>query len=137
MENNRIFAIRTLADILDNKCFLSSCTSYNQCKDKAFLNMLIRTTLRHLVFIKKIIKQNVKKTPSSSTCKYALYLGICEILYMDTPHYAILNSYVSIVKKETDKYIGGFINAVLRKICQNKEEILSQDNCEFFTNDFF
>lgn len=137
MEDSRGIAIHILQSILEDKCFLSSSPLYATSNDKAFLNMLLRTTLRHLVFIKKIVKRYVSKIPSSPFGKYALYLGICEILYMDTPDYAVPNSYVNIVKQETNKYIGGFVNAVLRKICQNKEQIISEDNGEFFTNEFF
>lgn len=125
-------AVFILQDILKNKNFFTQ-------KEDAFVNMLILTSLRHLVFIKKTLKQFAKKKlPSSvSIAEYALILAATEILYLDSPDYAVLNSYVDITKKHTDKYVSGFINAVLRNICKNKEEILSKDSGEFFPAEFF
>lgn len=72
-------------------------------QDNAFVNMLLLTALRHLVYIRKIIKQYVrKKLPAQSAfAQYALILGITEALYLDTPDYALINSYVDIVKNSS------------------------------------
>lgn len=72
-------------------------------QDNAFVNMLLLTALRHLVYIRKIIKQYVrKKLPTQSAfAQYALILGITEALYLDTPDYALINSYVDIVKNNS------------------------------------
>lgn len=106
--------------------------------DLAFINMLLQTTLRHLVYIKKILKNFIKKKlPSSSKLgNYILHLAVAEILYMNTPDYAVINSYVNIAKKELNKYIAGFINAVLRKVCSNKEIFAKEDVGEFFPQEF-
>ena len=79
MENSREAAIYILHSIIEDKCFLSSSPLYAASNDKSFLNMLLRTALRHLIFIKKTIKKHVQKMPSEPIGKYALYLGICEM----------------------------------------------------------
>lgn len=107
-------------------------------QDNAFVNMLLLTALRHLVYIRKIIKQYVrKKLPAQSAfAQYALILGITEALYLDTPDYALINSYVDIVKKQLDKYVAGFVNAVLRKVCSARNELQAADCGEFFRRSF-
>ncbi|MDR1025867.1 MAG: RsmB/NOP family class I SAM-dependent RNA methyltransferase [Lactobacillus sp.] len=130
---SREAVVTTLQKILKNKEF------FTEHKEQAFVNMLVLTTLRHLVFIKKTLKSFMKKKISSSAsyAEYALYAASAEILYMDSPDYAVINSYVDLIKKNTDKYIAGFANAVLRKLTQNKEDILSKDNGEIFPPEFY
>ncbi|MFV0625766.1 MAG: transcription antitermination factor NusB [Alphaproteobacteria bacterium] len=137
MSETRKIAIKALQDIIENKIFLSEIKE-EFGEEKALLNMLLLTSLRHYVFFKKTLKNYVKKKipEKSAIAEYALILAMTEILYLKTPEYATINSYVEIVKKQTDKFLGGFINAVLRKICADKEEILSLYKGEFFSRDF-
>lgn len=138
MSETRKIAINSLQSIIEDKIFLSELKE-DFGEDKAFLNMLLLTSLRHYVFIKKILKNYIKKKiPSKNVvAEYALVLAITEILYLKTPEYATINSYVEIVKKRTDKFLGGFINAVLRKVCADKEEILTSEENNFFSKDFY
>lgn len=131
-----------LRQILEQKIFLSEAKNAleNQSEtDTAFVNMLVLTALRRLVYLRRIFKQFVrKKLPFQAViAEYALLLGTAEILYLQTPDYAVINSYVNLVKTKTDKYIAGFVNAVLRKICAEKERLLAEDNGSFFTSQFF
>ncbi|MBR1948899.1 MAG: RsmB/NOP family class I SAM-dependent RNA methyltransferase, partial [Alphaproteobacteria bacterium] len=66
----------------------------------------------------------------------ALILGAVELMYMKTPDYAVINSYVNIVKAKTDKYVAGFVNAVLRKIAKQKDVFTSSDSGVFFSQEF-
>ena len=54
---------------------------------------------------------------------------------MDTPDYAAINSYVELIKKNFDKYLAGFANAVLRKVVSSKENP-SPEKEEFFPPEF-
>ncbi len=112
--------------------------SYDNGEDNAFTTMLVLTSLRHLTYINKILKSLITKKLSKQdeVAHYALVLGATEILYMDTPDYAVINSYVEIVKGKTNKYLAGFVNAVLRKICTRKEEFQNNDRGEFFSQKF-
>lgn len=142
MVDIRRAAVEMLKDVLENKNFFSDVkirqNQYN-AQDSAFINMLILTTFRHLVFIKKTLKKFVKKKfPATAVNgQYALFLGVCEVLYLDTPDYAVINSYVEITKQMADKYVAGFVNAVLRNICKQKEELKKEDSGEFFPPEFF
>lgn len=127
----RVQAVNSLQKILQNKEF------FEEHKDHSFVNMLVLTTLRHLVFIKHVLKQHMKKKPKSAYVEYALFAAIAETLYMDSPDYAIINSYVELIKTKTDKYVAGFANAILRNITAQKAEIQALDKGEFFTSEFF
>ncbi len=142
MPDTRKTAIEILQNILEKKQFFKEAkndalSSENQ--ETAFLNMLILTTLRQLVFIKKTLhKYAKKKLPAKAAyADYALFLGISELLFLNTPDYAVINSYVNLAKQKTDKFVAGFVNAVLRKVAADKDEILSGSSGEFFTSEFF
>lgn len=142
MSDSRQVAAEMLQKVLSDKAFFSeikNSTDSLEAKDIAFVNMLVLTTLRRLVFIKRALRQYAKKRMPDKVifAEYALLLATTEILYLNTPDYAVINSWVEIVKKKTDKYVSGFVNAILRKICADKEELIKHDNQEFFTSEFF
>ena len=134
-------AAETLQDILEKHCFFSeikNISSPAEQQNTAFLNMLVLTALRRLVFLQKVISAfAAKKLPAKHAfARYVLILAAAEILFLDTPDYAVLNSYVNLIKKQNDKYVAGFANAVLRKIAAAKEELLKADNGIFFPDGF-
>lgn len=137
MTDTRRVAAEMLQNVLENRVFFSEVKNQKEeasSSDSAFINMLVLTCLRHLAFTKRSLKQFAKKKLPENVIfgQYLLYLGMTEVLYMDTPDYAIINSYVDIAKKTTDKYVAGFINAVLRNICHQKEALKAADDGEFF-----
>lgn len=141
MSTSRLYSALTLQKILEKKLFLNEAQKQvpqasNQ--DMAFQNMLLLTCLRHLPYLKKILKSHTrKKLPASlAFATYALYLGITELLYLKTPDYAVINSYVEIIKQQLNKYVAGFANAVLRKVAQEKDTLLQQDRKDFFSQEF-
>ena len=102
--------------------------------------MLFMTTLRRLTFIKKIVLPRFirKKTPHKQRIlECILYLGTTELLFMDTPAYAVLNSYVEAAKKLDGKFGANFVNAVLRNILRCKDTLLSLPRDKYFSDDFW
>ena len=91
-----------------------------------------------MVYTQNIIKQFAqKKLPKpSSLALYALILATTEIIYLNTPDYAVINSYVDIIKKQLNKYVAGFANAILRKICDEKQKFKQEDRNIFFPQEF-
>lgn len=141
MSDSRLTAVLMLQEILEKHQFVSDVkTRFDKCleADSAFINMLLLTALRRLVGLRRILKLFVKKKlpPQSKLAEYALLLGAAEILYLRTPDYAVINSYVDLIKKRLDKYVAGFVNAVLRKICAESEKLRAEDNNEFFPPEF-
>ncbi len=107
-------------------------------QERAFAKKLIFTALRKQTFIKKVIgRYSSKQLPQKLGLEQiALILGTTEILYLHTPEYAVVSSYVDIAKNLGNKYAGGFVNAILRKICQDKDSILQALNIPFFSKNF-
>lgn len=142
MTSPRLTAAQMLQEILEKRIFLSEAKArygLQAEKDYAFINMLLLTSLRRLVYLRRILKNHVKK-PLPAPARlgtYLLILGAAEILYMQTPDYAAINDYVEIAKQELDSYVAGFINAVLRKIAANRQKYLEDDQGDFFTSEFY
>jgi 16S rRNA (cytosine967-C5)-methyltransferase len=55
---------------------------------------------------------------------------------MDSAHYAVINSYVEIAKKKTDKFGANFVNAILRNVSRQKDTLLKNRKSKFFSDDF-
>ncbi len=141
MNNSRQIAITILQKIINDNLFFSEAKEQLQIEhhqEIAFINMLILTTLRHHIFIQKTLQQFIKK-PHKGTPRFvdlAIEIATAEILFLDTPDYAVLNSYINIIKQQTDKYIANFANAVLRNITRQKTEILQQNTNIPFSDKF-
>ncbi len=139
MADNRANYAEILKSILNKEVALSAIKSMTNASEKNFVNMLFMTTFRQLTFIKtEILPKFVKKKipQKQGILEYLLYLGIAEILFMNTPDYAVINSYVEAAKNKTDKFGANFINAVLRNVLRQKEQLLAQRQSGYFSKDF-
>lgn len=103
----------------------------------AYLNMLLLTAARNRVFIETILRQFIRRpVPRKNIFAfYALLLGSTELLFMNTPPHAAINGWVETVKKQCDKFLGGMVNAVLRRISENRSDLLQQPR-RFFPAEF-
>lgn len=136
---DRTVLVKALADILTEKITLSEVKNQVAENDKNFANMLILTTLRELTFIKfEVLPLFVKKKipNKQQMLKYVLYLGTTELLFLNTPDYAVINSYVEVAKKLSDSFGAKFINAVLRNIARQKDNLLENRKTGYFNKDF-
>ena len=141
MNDSRQIAITILQKILNEGMFFSEAKELLQIdkhKDIAFINILVLTTLRRRIFIQQALHQFIKK-PHKGAPRFtdlAIETAVAEILFLDTPDYAVLNSYVNIIKQQSDKYIANFANAILRNITSQKTEILQQNTSILFSDKF-
>lgn len=138
MTDLRDIALQNLQMIIENKNDVFLQNESPKDDDNAFVMMLTMTALRKMVYIKSILKTLITKKLSKQNVvgQSALILGAVELLYMNTPDYAVINSYVDLVKSKTDKYVAGFVNAVLRKIAKQKDIFISSDRGDFFPQEF-
>lgn len=140
MSDNREIAVRILSQTFRQRSFLDF-EPMNQTSDtdRGFIKMLVMTATRRYEFIRKTLRQFInKKLPSKAAfTEFSLIAGTCELLFMNTPDYAVINSYVNLVKKSGGKHLAGFVNAVLRKIAAEKDIIKTKDKGEFFSAAFF
>lgn len=108
-------------------------------EERSFFNMLFMSAFRQLTFIKTVVLPQFvkKKIPhKNEILNFIFYLATTELLFLDKPDYAVINSYVDIAKSKTDKFGGNFVNAVLRNILRNKTLLLEKHNQKFFSADF-
>lgn len=127
----RFACVQCLQKILEEKVFFNTLKTDFKPEDTAFANFLILTALRRKTVIDDLLKTLLSKKIKNkhNILKYILLVGAVEILYMDTPDYAAINEYVNLAKRATDRFSAGMVNAVLRKIAQNKEQM--EDRCRF------
>lgn len=140
MPDNRATAVQILFQTFSRRSFLDfEPMNGLSPAGRSFVKMLVMTTVRRYEFIRKVIRQFARKKlpPKAAYAQYALACAVCELLFMNTPDYAVINSCVNLVKKNCDRYVAGFVNAVLRKIVAEKELLKQHDKDEFFTPAFF
>ncbi len=136
--NIRRHCVEILQCILEEKIFFNSLKTEIEEKNLPFANMLILTALRHLEALKLILRKflNKKIPDKNKKVYYVLLLGATEILYMDTPDYAAINEYVNIAHKVSDKYAAGMVNAVLRRVAADKDNLNAAFNSRCFSEEF-
>ena len=130
--------VEILKQILEQSLFFNALKSQINDKDLPFANMLILTALRNLVSIREVLQKYLaKKIPNKNKAAYyALVLALTEIAYLKTPDYAVINEYVNITKKTTDKFTANMVNAVLRRISSEKENLNTLFNTPHFPQNF-
>lgn len=133
---SRIFAVQMMFvshfkdNDVNNICREEWVLYSNIDKDvKGFAEELFKKSYEHLDVIDNYIKKYLKETWSFDRIgiveKSILRIAIGELLYFDTPYYAILNDFVNIAGKYTDKQNASFINALLDNV---KNEVRTIDD---------
>lgn len=86
--------------------------------DRAFAQMLAKTTLRRLGQIEAILAQFLERPLASSASRimHTLRLGVAQLIWLETPPHAAVHSAVEMTKQLKMEKFGGLVNAVLKKI---------------------
>lgn len=131
----RLQCVLVLQKILEEKQFFNILKEELNPKDKPFANRLILTALRQKAAVDELLRSLMRKPASGKNkiINHILLAGSVELLYMQTPAYAVINEYVDMAKSQTDRFCAGMVNAVLRNILKNKEKI---ENKAFFPKSF-
>ena len=101
MANERAEYVKMLQSVLSGSVPFSVLKDNIPAEERGFANMLLMTTFRQLAFIRETVLPRYikKKIPhKQQAAEYALYLGAAELLFMETPAYAVVNSYTEAVK---------------------------------------
>ena len=127
MQNPRIISAKILQSILEDKVFFSYLKPEIKEENRAFVNMLVLSTLRNLAPLKKTLANFLKKkiAHKNQIAEYLLLLAIEELLEMNTPVYAVLDSTVKNIRSQSDMFLANMANAVLRNICRNIKQVKS------------
>ncbi|MCR5304341.1 MAG: hypothetical protein K6E33_07235, partial [Lachnospiraceae bacterium] len=103
----------------------SSGLSFDDSRDRAFLNRLCLGTASARIALDYAVSLYAKRGVDSQrpVVRQILRAGAYEILFMDVPGRATVNSYVEVAGQKGFTGVKSFINAVLRKLSENKDEI--------------
>lgn len=133
--NARELAFKTLYDIERNKNYSNISINKNfkniniSDQEKGLATELIYGIIENKYYLNYIIDKlsKIKSKKMSTYVKISLWLGIYQILFLDSiKEHAAVNESVSLIKKY-DKKSSGFVNAILRNVLRNKETIMDID----------
>lgn len=106
-------------EVLDKMSFLDKI-------DRGFLGRLIEGVIERKVTLDYILNQfsKVPVNKQKPPIRVILRLGVYQIMYMDSvPDYSAVNECVKLAKKRNLSNLSGVVNAVLRNISKNKDNI--------------
>jgi 16S rRNA (cytosine967-C5)-methyltransferase len=91
---------------------------------------LVLTALRNLGTINALLARRLSRPLADCPppLLHLLQLGAAELLWLETPAYAAVHSYVELAKSGAGAKQGGLVNAVLKRLSeQGKEELAQRD----------
>lgn len=99
-------------------------------RDRGFVRMLVATTLRRLGQIDDIIEKALDRPDSlkNPTLHHILRMGVTQILFMDVPDHAAVDTAVRLAEENGMGSHKGFVNAVLRTMTRSGKEWLSRQD---------
>lgn len=98
-------------------------------RDRAFLRLLVATTLRRLGQIDSIIETCLDRPLSrrAQTVRFLLRLGICQLLFLETPPHAAVDTTVALIAgRGGEAGYKGLINALLRRVDRERSSMLQR-----------
>lgn len=96
-------------------------------QDKAFAQMLVYGVLRYRWQLEAILQQLLSKPlkTKDSDIKLLLMLAVFQLLHSRVPDYATVDAAVKQVKKTGKRWAQGLVNAVLRNVTRQREDLLT------------
>lgn len=108
-------------------------------RDRAFIRMLIATTLRRLGQIDDLIGGCLEKPlpAGASGVTDILRLGVAQLLFMDTPAHAAVDESVTLADTHSSRRYKNLVNAILRRLSsEGATRIAAQDAAQLNTPDW-
>jgi 16S rRNA (cytosine967-C5)-methyltransferase len=95
--------------------------------DRAFAQMLTKTTLRRLGQIDDLLKHFLERPlpPKSSRIMHTLRLGTAQLLWLNTPPHAAVHSAVEMTKQLKMEKMSGLVNAVLKRVSRDGPALIA------------
>lgn len=91
-------------------------------RDKSFVRMLVATSLRRKGQLDDMIKRVAQKELHPANIRLVLYVGMTQILFMNVPHHAAVDTTVNLAEDQNMSQQKGFLNAVLRRMTSEGQE---------------
>jgi len=124
-EKNNSPSHLVIKDVLDKYDYLSK-------TEKALFSTIVKGTIERRIELDYVI-DSFSKTPTKKMkmpIRIILEMGVYQILYMNSYDTLAVNSSVELARKKGFSSLAGFVNAILRNIVRNKENIVYPDKEE-------
>lgn len=133
--DSRVASFYILKKILDEENTIEgaidSLSHKINMSDRGFIRHLVTTTIRRLGQLDKIINY-MTKTKLGNTqmaVRHVLRLGITQLLFMEVPAYAAVDSSVGLIETKLSKklqYLKNPVNAILRNVDRDRDQLLKK-----------
>ncbi len=131
-------ALQIVSTVLDKQQPLDQTLEQSQAfnelpeaRDRAFTRMIATTTIRRLGQIDALIRKassNPAREISPPLLKHILRIGVTQLVFMEVPDYAAVNTSVDLTDENKLSKTKGFTNAVLRKIAREGRDWTSRQD---------
>jgi 16S rRNA (cytosine967-C5)-methyltransferase len=95
-------------------------------RDRAFVRVLVATTLRRLGQIDQVLGNFVERRPPEPVINL-LRLGTAQLLFLGTPPHAAVATSVALAKRGHDRH-AGLVNAVLRRVSEKGAAMIAKQD---------
>jgi len=120
---------RPLEDVLDQGAHAGALGALEP-RDRGFALALVRTVLRHLGRIDALLDEFLSEhlLARSGPAKHILRLGAADLLLLETPAHAAVNSAVALAAEDKSaRHFRGLVNAVLRRVAERADAFRASD----------
>lgn len=100
-------------------------------RDRAFVKMMVTTLIRRLGQIDDLIRRALSRPDqplNPPILQTVLRMGAVQLMFMNVPDHAAVNTSVQLVEAEGHSRMKGFINAILRRIAADGKEWLTRQD---------
>jgi 16S rRNA (cytosine967-C5)-methyltransferase len=100
-------------------------------RDRAFVRMLVTTVVRRLGQIDDVIRRSLSRPDqplNPPVLEQILRLGAAQIIFMNIPDHAAVNTSVLLIEAEGHGRIKGFVNALMRRMASEGREWASRQD---------
>lgn len=138
----RLSALSALVHTLEKHKPLDSCWPQDRYfnslspSDRAFAQLLAKTTLRRLGQIDEMLKRFLEHPlpPKAMRIMHALRLGVVQLIWLETPPHAAVHSAVELAKQLKLEKFSGLVNAVLKRVVKEGRAVIeAQDAAKINT----
>lgn len=134
--NDRLKAVQILTKLLKSKVSLSQAFGGEDAVVSPLTKAICFGVCRHYYRLQAIAQYLMPKPQKSSVVLIVLLVGLYQLLYLEKPSYAAVKETVDVLEKLHLSWAKGFVNAVLRTFCRDRDTILAELNTasheEFF-----
>jgi 16S rRNA (cytosine967-C5)-methyltransferase len=111
-----------LDDVLDELAPKEDLSS----RDEALARAIAIVTFRRLGTLGRALNERLNRDPKDERLLHLLATGAAQILFLDIPDHAAVDSGVRLAQEDPKlHHAGGFINAVLRRVARERDMILA------------